>query len=210
MQESVTRSLSGVVYIALLLSATLFSQYSFSLLFGIFMLICVVEFCKLIHLKSSVPILLALLSYVVFVFFSNSNTKTDFLLTLATFFVSINLILDLFIEKLKPREDKISKFVKLFGYIILPFVLLMKMPLISGDFNPKMISITRSLGAQKCRTLITYRKLFDSSKVYKRHPILTWFNICWKNGVFAFVLLTIVPIFAASIPILQNLNGSIP
>jgi len=42
-----------------------------------------------------------------------------------------------------------------------------------GDFNPKMISITRSLGAHKCRTLITYRKLFDSNKVYKRHPILT-------------------------------------
>ncbi|WP_313806916.1 phosphatidate cytidylyltransferase [Flavobacterium sp.] len=139
MQESVTRSLSGVVYIALLISATLFSQYSFSLLFGIFMLICVVEFCKLIHLKSSVPILLALLSYVIFVFFSNSNTKTDFLLTFATLFVSINLILDLFIEKLKPREDKISKFVKLFGYIILPFVLLMKMPFISGVFNPKII-----------------------------------------------------------------------
>lgn len=41
-----------------------------------------------------------------------------------------------------------------------------------GDFNPKMIAITRSLGAQKCRTLITYRKLFDSSKAYMRHPIL--------------------------------------
>ena len=42
-----------------------------------------------------------------------------------------------------------------------------------GDFNPKMISIARSLGAKKCRTLITYRKLFDSNKVYKRHPVLT-------------------------------------
>lgn len=42
-----------------------------------------------------------------------------------------------------------------------------------GDFNPKMISIARSLGAKKCRTLITYRKLFDSNKVYKRHPLLT-------------------------------------
>ncbi|MFM7901019.1 MAG: hypothetical protein ACKPAD_03445, partial [Bacteroidota bacterium] len=42
-----------------------------------------------------------------------------------------------------------------------------------GDFNPKMISIAGSLGAKKCRTLITYRKLFDSNKVYKRHPLLS-------------------------------------
>jgi hypothetical protein len=42
-----------------------------------------------------------------------------------------------------------------------------------GDFNPKMISIARSLGAKKCRTLITYRKLFDPQKTYSRHPILS-------------------------------------
>lgn len=139
MQESVTRTLSGVVYILLLLSATLYSQYSFSLLFGIFMLICVVEFCKLIHLKSSVPILLALASYIVFVFFNTVNTKTDMLLTLATVFVSVNLIIDLFVEKMRPKEDKISKYVKLFGYIILPFVLLMKIPFVDGAFNPKIV-----------------------------------------------------------------------
>lgn len=42
-----------------------------------------------------------------------------------------------------------------------------------GDFNPKMISIAKSLGAKKCRSLITYRKLFDQQKAFKRHPILS-------------------------------------
>jgi len=41
-----------------------------------------------------------------------------------------------------------------------------------GDFNPKMISIALALGAKKCRTLITYRKLFDETKPFNRHKIL--------------------------------------
>lgn len=41
-----------------------------------------------------------------------------------------------------------------------------------GDFNPKMIAIARSLGTKQCRTLITYRKLFDQSKPFIRHKTL--------------------------------------
>ncbi|MEW5675866.1 phosphatidate cytidylyltransferase [Flavobacterium enshiense] len=139
MRESIIRTLSGIVYILLLVSATLYSEYTFSLLFGMFMLICTVEFCKLIHLKNSVPILLALTSYVLFAFFHTGNPKTDALLTLGALFVSVNLILDLFLERVKPKNDNLSKYVTLFGYIILPFVLLMKLPIIEGPYNPKII-----------------------------------------------------------------------
>lgn len=41
-----------------------------------------------------------------------------------------------------------------------------------GDFNPKMINIAASLGAERSRTLTTYRYLFDREKPFKRHPIL--------------------------------------
>ncbi len=41
-----------------------------------------------------------------------------------------------------------------------------------GDFNPKMIAIARSLGTQQCRTLITYRKLFDPAKPFIRHKMI--------------------------------------
>jgi len=139
MQESITRALSGLVYIVLLITATLYSQYSFSLLFGIFMLISVAEFCKLIHLKNSIPVLLAFISYVVFVFFQTINFTTDFLLVLAALFVSVNLIIDLFLEKGKPTTDVLGKYVKLLGYIILPFVILMKTPYVQGNFNPKIV-----------------------------------------------------------------------
>lgn len=41
-----------------------------------------------------------------------------------------------------------------------------------GDFNPKMICVAEGLGTWKSRTLVTYRKLFDSDKEFKRHPVL--------------------------------------
>jgi hypothetical protein len=41
-----------------------------------------------------------------------------------------------------------------------------------GDFNPKMINVVEQVGGIVAKTHITYRKLFDESKPFKRHPIL--------------------------------------
>ncbi len=41
-----------------------------------------------------------------------------------------------------------------------------------GDFLPKMLNISKNLGAEKSRMLTTYRYLFDRSKEFKRHPVL--------------------------------------
>jgi hypothetical protein len=41
-----------------------------------------------------------------------------------------------------------------------------------GDFNPKMITVVEQVGGFVSKTHITYRKLFDDSKPFKRHPIL--------------------------------------
>lgn len=41
-----------------------------------------------------------------------------------------------------------------------------------GDFNPKMLNISKNIGAQKSRILTTYRYLFDRTKEFQRHPIL--------------------------------------
>jgi hypothetical protein len=41
-----------------------------------------------------------------------------------------------------------------------------------GDFNPKMINVVEQVGGFVSKTHITYRKLFDESKPFKRHPIL--------------------------------------
>lgn len=41
-----------------------------------------------------------------------------------------------------------------------------------GDFNPKILNISKNLGAKQSRILTTYRYLFDRTKEVKRHPIL--------------------------------------
>ena len=41
-----------------------------------------------------------------------------------------------------------------------------------GDFNPKILNISRHIGAKQSRMLTTWRYLFDRSKEFKRHPIL--------------------------------------
>lgn len=41
-----------------------------------------------------------------------------------------------------------------------------------GDFNPKMMYIVKSLGTNIVKTHVTYRKLFDETKPFKRAPII--------------------------------------
>ncbi|KAA9331813.1 hypothetical protein [Adhaeribacter soli] len=41
-----------------------------------------------------------------------------------------------------------------------------------GDFNPKMLGVTKLLGSTVCKTHITYRKLFDPNQPFERYPII--------------------------------------
>ena len=41
-----------------------------------------------------------------------------------------------------------------------------------GDFNPKMIQVLEQVGGYVSKRHITYRKLFDETKPFKRHPFL--------------------------------------
>ncbi|HEV2833063.1 MAG TPA: hypothetical protein VGW31_13870 [Hanamia sp.] len=41
-----------------------------------------------------------------------------------------------------------------------------------GDFNPRILNISKNIGAKQSRLLTTYRYLFDRTKEFKRHPIL--------------------------------------
>ena len=41
-----------------------------------------------------------------------------------------------------------------------------------GDFNPKMIMVVEQVGGYIAKRHVTYRKLFDETKPFRRHPIL--------------------------------------
>jgi len=136
MNETLTRTLSGIVYIAILVTATLFLP-SFLLLFGIFLIITVAEFCELIHIKRFVPIAIAIAAYLLLTFVP-LNQNNQWLLLAATLFVSIKCMVFLFGKNQRPL-DLLSKYVYLIGYVILPIVLITKIPLITTDYNCKTI-----------------------------------------------------------------------
>jgi phosphatidate cytidylyltransferase len=137
MTTTVTRALSGAVYVLLLVGATLYSQYSFLLLFGLLLLFSVVEFCKLVALKPIIPLILATVGYVLFNL--NNTIKTnEILLLIAALLVSIRSLLFLF-EKKDRFLDTQAKYVFLIGYLIIPIIIFTKIPFINNQYVPEII-----------------------------------------------------------------------
>lgn len=137
MTTTVTRALSGAVYVLLLVGATLYSQYSFLLLFGLLLLFSVVEFCKLVALKPIIPLILATIGYVLFNL--NNTIKTnEILLLIAALLVSIRSLLFLF-EKKDRFLDTQAKYVFLIGYLIIPIIIFTKIPFINNQYVPEII-----------------------------------------------------------------------
>jgi len=137
MSTTLTRALSGALYVLLLIGATLFSQYSFLLLFGILLLFSIAEFCKLIHLKPIVPITIGMLAFILFNI--NNTIKTnEILLLIAALFVSARALVFLF-EKQNKKLDRNSKYVFLIGYLIIPIIIFTKIPFISNEYHPTII-----------------------------------------------------------------------
>lgn len=104
MKEVLTRTLSGLVYITLLILC-LNNEHALLILFFVFGLLSLAEFNKLIQLKNTIPFIIFTLLYVVFAywqFFIPSNRglaeATEVLLVI-TLFVQLFLIKDLFSEK---------------------------------------------------------------------------------------------------------------
>ena len=104
---------------------------------SVFLIISVAEFCNLVHLKKTIPIAVALLAYFTFSYFE-IDKMTEILLLSFTLIVSIKCIFFLF-EITTPPLQKASKYIYLIGYIVLPIILITKIPVITAAYNPKTI-----------------------------------------------------------------------
>ncbi|MFH6971626.1 phosphatidate cytidylyltransferase [Flavobacterium petrolei] len=159
MNETLKRGISGAVYIILLLASILYSTESFFILFGIFLIITVYEFCNLVSIHKVFPIILATVIYALVTLVSHYNTLTantlnqilntdylidiniqqlDIVLLVIALVVSIKCILFLFYDNIQKISTS-SKYLYLLGYIILPFVFITKISFGINDYNPKII-----------------------------------------------------------------------
>lgn len=159
MNETLKRGISGAVYIVLLLTCILYSTESFFILFGIFLIIAVYEFCNLIQIQKVFPMLFAAVFYTTVTLISHYNTITadtisqifntdleipvnikqlDVILLVIALVVSVKCILFLFYDNIQEISTS-SKYLYLLGYIILPFLFITKISFGVNDYNPKII-----------------------------------------------------------------------
>ncbi|MEN2399952.1 phosphatidate cytidylyltransferase [Flavobacterium sp. MC2016-06] len=159
MNETLKRTISGAVYIALLLTSILFSTESFIILFGIFLIITIYEFSNLVNLNKIFSILFGVSLYSVIVLTSHYNKQTtaylnnvfnanldldlnikqlDLVLLAVTIVIAIKCILFLFYDSVQKISIS-SKYLYLLGYITLPFVFIVKISFGTNSYNPKII-----------------------------------------------------------------------
>lgn len=210
MTETLTRALSGLLYIIILISATLFLN-SFLILFGILLLLSVSEFCVLMKINSIIAMLVAVTIYYLAAFYFQSELLTGVLLVIFVISAGLALLFLFDFKKgiLKPTE----KYFFLLGYVIIPFVLLAKLPYTSGGFNPKIIialfiliwtndtmayAVGKSLGKNKLFERVSPKKTVEGflggllfvilcsvilSKYYISQPVLHWIVIALIVGI---------------------------
>jgi len=159
MNETLKRTISGGIYVILLLSSILYSTESFFVLFGLFLIIAIYEFCNLIQINKIPSILFGILLYTSVTLISCYNKATtefvnktfnthldlsinvkqlDLILLVIALVVSIKCILFLFYDKIQ-KSSISSKSLYLLGYIILPFIFITKISFGVKDYNPKII-----------------------------------------------------------------------
>lgn len=142
MNETITRLISGVVYIMLLFTATIYSPVTFYIFFGFVMVVSIVEFCKLINLNYAIPILIGLLLFGLQIVLSTKNIDGfQFATLFGGLFVSVLLLKNLFSKKTL-FLDKNFKYVLVIGYIIFPFLLLTSLPFVASiGYDYKIIFV---------------------------------------------------------------------
>jgi phosphatidate cytidylyltransferase len=138
MNETLTRLLSGIVYIVLLLSAISYSTTSFFILFGVFLLIALNEFCNLVKISKIAPFFVGIIIYYYFTFGEINERNIVNVTLVIALLISIKAIFFLFSKEIKSCST-IDKYLFTLGYIILSFVFITKIPFGISGYNPKII-----------------------------------------------------------------------
>ena len=143
MNETLTRAISGFVYVAILIAAIYTSQTAFAILFLIFALISCWEFNRLIGLKSIRPYFQVAVSAVLvyLTIFKEQDNSNRLFIVLAAITLVMHLFLTYKLFQLKKLNDKsiLSSQLPLL-YLIIPFTLLTLIPsVINNTYNPNII-----------------------------------------------------------------------
>ncbi|WLD24862.1 phosphatidate cytidylyltransferase [Flavobacterium dauae] len=136
MNEVVKRTLSGILYIALLVGAILFSRDTFLILFGFFYIIAVFEFCRLYQINKITGYSISAIFALTLFFINNSTLNSMYLIVLP---FSCYLIIDLFQNQFSTKNPTIKKYLHLAGYVLLPFLIITQLPYLNKIYTPLLL-----------------------------------------------------------------------
>ncbi len=154
MNETLKRAISGAIYVIILLASIQFSTNEnltiFFILFGFFLLIAVYEFCNLTNINKIIPLIVASAIYFTSYKIASAtraetqlyalkfNSTVELSLLFFSLLVSLKCLFFLFDKKVMVLTS-FSKYLYLLGYIIIPFILITKIPFGNLGYNPKII-----------------------------------------------------------------------
>ena len=137
MKEVIVRTISGVLYIAIVIFSMFTSREWFMGLFFLLAVITVREFLKLVHLTSYLSYII-LAAFLFFLSYNIIEMNAVYLLLILSCFVNLFLFKDLLWVGRIPMFEK-KKYIAVIFYIISGFVFLTLIPMREGEFAPNII-----------------------------------------------------------------------
>jgi len=166
MKESIIRTISGLLYITILVVSILSSEFIFISLFFLIGFVCLLELEKLLRLKSYALYAVHALFFILFSYIK-FNANATLILLCITIFVNLFLAKDLlFIKKIPVFEKK--KYIILIFYLISSMVFLTLIPTYSGSFRPELIVGVFVLIWTNDTFAYIVGKNFGKNKLYKQ------------------------------------------
>jgi len=162
MNESVVRSLSGIVYIALIVFATLFGRESYQLFFAVLLFIATNEFAQLARMAKLPAFLIAGLSVLGAYLLNHSATMQNLVLLSVPFLIFLAILL------FQNKTFKTNKWLTLIGYIILPFLAITQYPFVGNNYEPYMILAIFILIWTNDTFAYIFGKSFGKHKLYEK------------------------------------------
>ena len=132
MKELFRRSLTGIIYVVLLLSAVFLSNDAYDFLFMAFGLGCLYEFKRIVRLKGYYIFMVYLLVWWLFIYFFEDTSLVNLLMAL-TICVDLALLAFLFSSNQRKFND-VQKFLIAIFYIGGGCIFLTKIPYDNGFF----------------------------------------------------------------------------
>ena len=138
MSPLLTRSLSGIVYVIIFLSALLYSETTFISLMVLFTLICIYEFHKLISFSNVIPYLV-FGGLVTFLILNPSDYKISIPILVLNLFAAFQLIYRLYSRTKLQSSKYFEKLDISLRYIIFSFCFLIVLPYEGEVYNPYIL-----------------------------------------------------------------------